>query len=204
MFTLAARGGRVKAAGTNVAPGGMNVIPARLAADCDLLGISAHNAGMKTSRLVPCLFLLSAFSSPAWSSSLYRCLGADGNESIQSEPCPKGSKQVWKRDATPQADLTPEQIATLQARRDREAADARALARTAGTLRETPPVAAPPPPVAAPVVETPESPKGPCRRAHEFADAVRAKDWLEMRDDQLRRMDDWVAGQCQPPPEEKL
>jgi len=152
-----------------------------------------------------CGLLLSLFAaSPAWSSSLYRCVAADGAESIQSDPCPKGSKQVWKRDATPQTAPTPEQVAALQARREREAADAQALARMAGTSREVPPPApvAPVVPVATPVESAPEMPKGPCRRAHEFADAVRGKDWLEMRDDQLRRLDDWVAGQCQPPPDE--
>lgn len=172
--------------------------------DWFLRRVSAQNGAMTHSRLHCCL-LLSLFAvTPAWASSLYRCVAADGAESIQSDPCPKGSKQVWKRDATPQTEPTPEQVAAQLARREREAADAQALARMAGTLREPapPPPPAPVAPVATPVESTPEIPKGPCRRAHEFADAVRGKDWLEMRDDQLRRLDDWVAGQCQPPPDE--
>ncbi len=163
---------------------------------------------MKNPRDLSVLLMLLTLATPATASSLYRCVGADGSESIQSQACPKGSKQVWKRDATPQAEPTPEQVASQQARREREAADARELARLAGTLRvEAPPPAAPPPtpaPAPAPAVETAEMPKGPCRRAHEFSDAVRGKAWLEMRDDQLRRLEDWVAGQCQPPPEERL
>lgn len=163
---------------------------------------------MKNPRDLSLLLMLFAFATPTAASSLYRCVGADGSESIQSQACPKGSKQVWKRDATPQAEPTPEQVASQQARREREAADARELARLAGTLRvDAPPPAAPPPtpaPAPVPAVETAEMPKGPCRRAHEFSDAVRDKAWLEMRDDQLRRLDDWVAGQCRPPPEERL
>jgi len=153
-----------------------------------------------------CLLLSLVVATPAWSSSLYRCVAADGAESIQSDPCPKGSKQVWKRDATPQTEPSPEQVAALKARREREAADAQALARTAGTLRDPapPPPPVPVAPVATPVDAPAEAPKGPCRRAHELADAIRGKEWLEMRDDQLRRLDDWVAGQCQPPPEEQI
>jgi hypothetical protein len=135
----------------------------------------------------------------AHAATLYKCVGASGLESIQSDPCRKGETQVWKRDATPEAPLSPEQAAALQARRDREAADARAMSEIAGTSRvPAPVVAAPPaPPVVAPPVA--EMPKGPCRRAREFSDQVRGNSWLDMRDDQLRRLDNWVAEQCRDP-----
>lgn len=152
--------------------------------------------------VLTCLLFASA---AAQASTLYKCLGTTGLESIQSDPCPKGAKQLWKRDATPEAPPTPEQMAALQARRDRESADARAMSQVAGTSRIEAP-AAPPPPPPAPVVSVPapEMPKGPCRRANEFAADVRDKAWLEMRDDQLRRLDDWVAGECREPEESRL
>jgi hypothetical protein len=155
-------------------------------------------------RLVAVLAALLMASVGVQASTLYKCASANGVDSIQSDPCPKGSTQVWKRDATPEAPPTPEQMAAQQARRDREAADARALSQVAGTARPDPVAMAPPTP--APIVAVPvvENPKGPCRRAHEFSADVRAKDWLEMRDDQLRRLDDWVAGECRESEESRL
>jgi hypothetical protein len=145
------------------------------------------------------LIALFAAAGTTRAATLYKCVGASGLESIQSDPCRKGETQLWKRDATPEAPLSPEQAAALQARRDRESADARAMSEVAGTSRAPAPVVAPappPPPVVAAVAETP---KGPCRRAHEFSDQVRSNDWLDMRDDQLRRLDSWVAEQCRDP-----
>lgn len=166
--------------------------------------VSRHNAGMTTSRAALVLAVLLLTPVGAHAATLYKCVSATGMDSIQSDPCPKGATQVWKRDATPELPPTPEQMAAQLARRDREAADARALSQVAGTARRDPVAAAPPPPV--PVEATPvvDAPKGPCRRAHEFATDVRAKEWLEMRDDQLRRLDDWVAGQCRDPEETRL
>jgi Domain of unknown function (DUF4124) len=144
--------------------------------------------------------LLIALASPAaHAATLYKCVGASGLESIQSDPCRKGETQLWKRDATPEAPLSPEQAAALQARRDRESADARAMSEVAGTSRAPAPVVAPPPPAPPVVAPVAETPKGPCRRAHEFSVQVRSNDWLDMRDDQLRRLDSWVAEQCRDP-----
>ncbi|KFN43645.1 DUF4124 domain-containing protein [Arenimonas oryziterrae] len=128
--------------------------------------------------------------------ALYKCTDANGVTSIQSDRCPKGSVQVWKRESVPDPQPTPEQLQQAEARRAKESADARSLSIMAGTTRETPPPAPPPPPVVvAPVV--PEGPpKGPCRTAHELEQSIRDKPWLEMRDDQLRRLNDWVVKQC--------
>lgn len=161
---------------------------------------------MTASRRVLVLASLLLATVGAQASTLYRCMSPTGVDSIQSDPCPKGTTQVWKRDATPELPPSPEKIAAQQARREQEAADARALSQVAGTARPVPVTVAPPPP--APVVVAPvasvETPKGPCRRAHEFSADVRAKGWLEMRDDQLRRLDDWVAGECREPEETRL
>jgi len=143
-------------------------------------------------------------------STLYKCTAASGLDTIQSSPCPKGSTQVWKRDSTPDPGLTPTQASQLEARQQKEAQDAHALSVLAGTTpvdRPPPPPAPPaPPPPAKPARETSEAPiypKGPCRLAHEFADAIRDhdKDFLEMRQDQLARLDRWVENQCRDPDE---
>jgi len=139
-------------------------------------------------------------------SSLYKCTATNGLVTIQSSPCPKGSVQAWKRDSTPDPGLTPTQTSQLEAREQKESQDAHALSVLAGTtpIDRPPPVAPPPPPPAKPVAPAPLYPKGPCRLAHEFADAIRDhdKDFLEMRQDQLQRLDHWVEQQCKDPDDE--
>lgn len=166
---------------------------------------SRHNAGMTISRAAAVLIVLLFATPAAQAATLYKCVSPSGLESIQSDPCPKGATLVWKRDATPEPLPTPEQAAALQARRDRESADARLMSQVAGTSRLEAPVAAPAPPPP-PVVSKPsvDVPKGPCRLANEFSADLRAKPWLEMRDDQLRRLSDWVATQCREPEETRL
>ncbi len=161
---------------------------------------------MTLPRVVALLAILLFATTGAQAATLYKCVSATGLESIQSDPCAKGATQVWKRDATPEPLPTPEQMAALQARRDRESADARMMSQVAGTSRMEAPVVAPAPPPPPPIAiaPAPEQPKGPCRRANEFATDLRAKDWLEMRDDQLRRLSDWVATQCRDPEETRL
>ena len=148
------------------------------------------------------LFLLASIAHAA-NGVLYRCAGANAAVSIQSEPCPQGTTQVWKHDTIPDPALTSEQLAAAEARRQKDTEAARTLSLMAGTTRETPPVpVAPPPPViATPVIAEP--PKGPCRTAHELADSIRDKPWLEMTDNQLRRLDDWIAQQCADPPTDR-
>ena len=49
--------------------------------------------------------LLLAAAAPvaaADTAELFKCVDAVGVTSIQSEPCAKGSTQVWRRDATPE------------------------------------------------------------------------------------------------------
>ena len=157
---------------------------------------------MRAIAAVMLLFVLAPGS--ALAQSLYRCVTPAGAVSIQSDPCPAGSTQVWKRDATPEPERTPEQLAAIAAQQARIEQDARALSRMAGTahapLEPTPaPVAAPvatPAPVVAP---EPAPPTGPCRSAHEFATTARGHTWLELSDAQRYRMDEWVAQQCRDP-----
>ena len=52
---------------------------------------------------------------PAAAESLYKCTDKQGAVSIQSEPCPAGSTQAWKRDATPEAGPSVEELAARAA-----------------------------------------------------------------------------------------
>lgn len=154
---------------------------------------------LRNLRVLPVCLLLCAGSVRA--GDLYKCEDAKGAVTIGSDKCPPGSKQVWKRDAAPDAPLTPEEEARAAARRAQDRENARALSLMAGTTPvPAAPAAAPAPaaptsaaPAATPVVE------GPCRKAHALASGIRANPWLEMRDDQMRRLDAWVAAQCADP-----
>lgn len=150
-------------------------------------------------KRMPLVLLLSLLAiGDASAETLYKCQSASGETSVQSKPCPKGSTQVWRRDASPDPQPTPEQLQQAEARRQQDTQNAKALSVIAGTAPvEAKPAPPPPPPKPEPVAADDNRPKGPCRRAHEFADAIRANDsWLEMRDDQLFRLDAWVAEQC--------
>lgn len=147
--------------------------------------------------LVPLL----ALTAPALAGDLYKCEGDKGAVTISSSPCPPGTKQVWRRDATPDTALTPEQEAQAEQRRIRDRDDARALSLMAGTSKLEPAPAPTPAPAPAAQAEPEAAPaiEGPCRKAHALADGIRANPWLEMRDDQMRRLDAWVAAQCRDP-----
>jgi len=140
---------------------------------------------------------LLAVPAPAQSASLYKCSDANAVISIQSSPCATGSTQVWKRDANPEPARTADQLTAAAVQRQRNADDARELSLAAGTTRPTPQAAPMPAPVAAPVAAVDPTLKGPCRRAHELARDIRALDLLEMRSDQLQRLDAWVVKQCE-------
>ena len=143
-----------------------------------------------------CLF---AAAGAAHASDLYKCEDAKGAVTISSEKCPAGTRQVWKFDATPDTPLTPEEQAKAAAKRVEDRENARALSVMAGTT-DLPSSSPPPAPVApAPAAPAPPAIEGPCRKAHTLADGIRANPWLEMRDDQMRRLDAWVAAQCADP-----
>lgn len=134
----------------------------------------------------------------AQAADLYKCTDPGGQISIQSQPCPKDWTQVWKRDAAPELPPTEAQQQALEQRRLREAEDAAALSKLAGTTKERKPRAKP----KQPQEETPEAPALPahaCRQAHQFADAARAKEFLELSNYQLSRLSEWVAEQCRDP-----
>lgn len=133
---------------------------------------------------------------------LFKCVDAAGVTSIQSAPCAKGSTQVWRRDAVPEAPPTPEQAAQAQARRERDERAVRELSQEVERkLKPSPPPReerAAPEPEAAKPGDAPADAPDRCTQAQEFAAQLREKEWLALSEDQVRRLYGWVATQCQP------
>jgi hypothetical protein len=144
--------------------------------------------------------LLAAPAAAADKSELFKCVDAAGVTSIQSAPCAKGSTQVWRRDAAPEAPPTPEQAAQAQARRERDERTVRELSQEVERkLKPTPPVEERAPEAAAAKAgDAPADAPDRCAQAQEFAAQVREKEWLSLSEDQVRRLYGWVATQCQP------
>ena len=155
-------------------------------------------------RAAPAAVLL-AWSLPAAAAGkaeLFKCVDGAGVTSIQSAPCAKGSTQVWRRDATPEPAPTPEQAAQAQARRERDQRAVRELSEeverklkppapeSQATEREETAEAA------APAEAAPDR----CQQAQEFSAQVNDKRWLDLSDDQVRRLYAWVANECKPVP----
>lgn len=152
-------------------------------------------------RMGLCMALLAACAPPAGAEALYRCTSAQGAVSIQSEPCPKGSTQDWKREASPEPAPTPEELAAraaladAEARRVAEAARLAEEARLAAEARR----AAEAQRRADEAAGRPPERTSDCTRAHDFNDAALAMDWLELSETQKRRLYDWVVETCRDP-----
>ena len=151
--------------------------------------------------LVLCLALLSTPVALADKNMLFKCVTAAGVTSIQSDACPAGSIQAWRRAATPEPAPTPEQAAQADAKRLRDQQTVRELSEIVEKKLQPPP-----PTPAAPTVATAANPAGTeaaavdaCQAAQSFAGAVREKDWMGLTDDQVRRLYGWVAEQCKAP-----
>lgn len=149
-----------------------------------------------------CLLVLLAGSSQAAAGTLYRCTDPQGAVSIQSDPCPRGSTQDWKREAAPEPAPSPEEIAAraalAQAEAERVAEQAR-LAEEQRLLelarREEAARAA----AQASADSEPPARKSDCTLAHEFSDAAAAKPWLELTQAQRERIRSWVITTCRDP-----
>ncbi len=152
--------------------------------------------------LHPVLLAALLLASPlAGAEALYKCIGPEGAVSIQSDPCPKGSTQEWKREATPDPEPTPEELsaraALAQAEAERIAETARlaeqrrldASARVEDDKRLRQAVASAVPPQR----------KSDCTLAHDFNDAAAAMPWLELTQQQRERLKRWVIEQCRDP-----
>lgn len=149
-------------------------------------------------RRLACLLCALLAATPAAAASLYKCTDAKGAVSIQSEPCPAGSTQDWKRDATPEAGPSAEELAARAALAEAEARRAAEQARLAEEARlaeqarreEQARLRA-----AEAAGERPAT-KSECTQAHDFADAAMAKEWLALDPGQQQRLRDWVVEQC--------
>lgn len=96
----------------------------------------------------------------AYAGMLYKCSSVKGEMTIQSDPCPTGSTEIWKRDSTPAAQPTLQQVVadSVHAKPATAAAPATAPANAvpAATGVATAPTPTPTPtPIAATVVPAP-------------------------------------------------
>lgn len=138
-----------------------------------------------------CLLVLAA---PAAAESLYKCEGPGDAVSIQSDPCPAGTTQAWKRDATPEPGPSAEELAARAALAEAQALEAAEAARLAELqvqaeqarlARE-----------AQAKEEKKQRTKSECTQAHEFQDAALAKDFLRLTEAQQAELRAWVVAQC--------
>jgi hypothetical protein len=162
---------------------------------------------LSTRLLLAVLLCLPGSVALAAQDALYKCVDPAGVTSIQSEPCAKGSTQAWKRDTTPEAPPTPAEQAQAEARRLRDQQRVRELsqalerrmredAAAEAAAKAAPPL--PPPPAAEDADDGKDAAIAACQEAQEFANAARAKEWLGLTDDQVRRLYNWVAQECKP------
>ncbi|MEO8001262.1 MAG: hypothetical protein ABI644_05255 [Arenimonas sp.] len=139
-------------------------------------------------RILIVFLLLTA--SQANASALYKCEGPMKDAvSIQSEPCAKGAKQVWVRDGTPESPQTNEQLRASQAKQRKDEEDARSLARTAGTDRQT----------SGTVYynnSDADNARQRCNSAKQQAKVIRDRDWKRLTVERLRQLDAWVESEC--------
>lgn len=127
---------------------------------------------------------------------LFKCVDAASVVSIQSEPCAKGSTQVWRRDATPEPAPSPDQAALAEAKVRRDQQTVRELSEI--VERKLKPVPEPEPDTRR--VEAPSrSEPTACEAAQDFAASLQGKPWLELTETQTRRLYGWVSEQCKSP-----
>lgn len=136
----------------------------------------AHVATFSTLCL---LWVAAALASAAHGASLYKCRGAEGSVSYQSQPCGPGDEEVWERAVAPEAspgaapversaDRLPVAPA-LSPPRARDSSDAGARRRVADAA---------------------------CRRARAADAAYRGQVLSKVRHDGLRRHSDRVRAAC--------
>lgn len=129
---------------------------------------------------------------------LFKCQAADGAISIQSGPCAKGSTEVWRRDASAEPAPTPEQQAQAEAKRMHDQQTVRELSeQVERRLAPKPEAKSAPAPEKGAEGEAADPPDR-CTQAQDFAGQLRNKQWLDLSEDQSRRVYAWVSEQCKP------
>lgn len=116
-------------------------------------------------KTIPVAAVLFAMTAPvAQAGVLYKCSDSKGAVTIQSDPCPAGTKQIWKRDSTPAAQPTSQQVVGNAIQQQKNAADAHpAPAANVATPQSAPgaPAAMGPPAAATSAVAPPPPPAAP-------------------------------------------
>lgn len=141
------------------------------------------------------LSLLCCVAVPAWADDvLYKCIDGKGAVSIQSAPCPTGSKQAWKRDAN-----APPPTGTLPVPTPKPPSLSAPPPNRPPAVQSMPPARMPPPPEPAaaggpPAVPAPD----PCSHAQDVAAQLRDMPWLELTSEQQQRLLNWLMQQCRP------
>ena len=189
-----------------------------------------------------CSLVLLLITAPvAQAGMLYKCATSKGEVTIQSDPCPAGSTEVWKRDSAPAPQQTLQQVVANSVQQKPAAATVPAAPPTIAppapmSTPVPPPVGAgpmpppaapmpapapaappamimpppgPPPAAASPSTITlqwhdepetpagqPPPPSGACDSAKAFANAVREKIWLNLTQDQMQSLYNWVLNEC--------
>lgn len=153
-------------------------------------------------RMIACCLAVSiAPAAVAGKNLLYKCVSAAGVTSIQSVACPAGSKEEWRRDATPEPPPTPEQLAQAEAKLLRDQQTVRELSEIVDKkLQPQAPTPEPAPPAVTAAVAAEQASVDACQSAQAFAGEVREKAWLGLTGEQTRRLYTWVAEQCKTPP----
>jgi hypothetical protein len=153
----------------------------------DLAWFIRNSCAMMLRSICWCFLIVASNSQSA---TLYKCSGPKKDAiSIQSEPCPNASKQIWMREATPEPPPTSEQLRARETKRRQDADDARALSRLAGTATTSNRVLYR-------QASTKDAARLRCDRAKQEAMAIRDRDWRNMNVDRLRRLDAWVEAEC--------
>ncbi len=140
---------------------------------------------------------LSVATAPSLAEELYKCTDEKGGVAIQSEPCPKGSTQVWKREVVREPEPSPEDLAARAELARAEAERAANQARLAELERQADEVRRAEAARAAP--QEPLRRKSDCRLAHEFNDQALAFPRLQLTERQKAVLKEWVVEQCRDP-----
>lgn len=141
--------------------------------------------------------VLALAASPARAEELYKCTDEKGAVAIQSDPCPKGSTQVWKREVVREPEPSPEELAARAELARAEAERAANQARLAELERQD--AQARRADAARAAAGDATRRKSECRLAHEFNDQALAFPRLQLTERQKAVLKEWVVEQCRDP-----
>lgn len=118
--------------------------------------------------------------------ALHKCIGRDGQASYQSQPCDRGSRTVWVRDAAPERPPSVERQRSMRREKARRDVESAYLAKLAGRRRGS---------ASGHAISTSRDAKR-CEAARGRRERTLERVGLERDFDLLRRLDDEVARAC--------